>query len=128
MNIQAVSKKYGVSSDTLRYWERVGVIPPVTRNASGYRDYTPEDENWVHFTQCMRNAGVSIDILIEYTTLMMEGKQTIAARQSLLEEQRDKLQDQIDKLAAARDRLNGKLDGYAERMANLDESKYRKTK
>lgn len=46
MNISAVSKKFDLTPDTLRYYEREGLIPPVNRNESGYRDYTNYDLNW----------------------------------------------------------------------------------
>ena len=76
MNITEVSKKYDITPDTLRYYERVGLIPPVTRNKSGYRDYTEYDCKWVYFAKVMRNAGVSIEAMIEYVSLFMRGGDT----------------------------------------------------
>ena len=66
MTISEVSNKYNLSAETLRYYERVGVIPPVNRNENGIRDYTEVDCNWVNFIKCMRDAGLSIESLIEY--------------------------------------------------------------
>ena len=65
MTITEVSKKYDLTADTLRYYERIGLIPSVNRNASGIRDYTEEDCKWVHFAKCMRGAGLSIEVLVE---------------------------------------------------------------
>ncbi|MBX4266657.1 MerR family transcriptional regulator [Clostridium estertheticum] len=62
MIISQTSQKYDITADTLRYHERIGLIPPVNRNASGIRDYTEDDCNWVHFIKCMRSAGLSIEI------------------------------------------------------------------
>ena len=66
MTISEVSNKYDLSAETLRYYERVGIIPPVNRNKNGIRDYTEVDCNWVNFIKCMRDAGLSIESLIEY--------------------------------------------------------------
>ena len=73
MKINEVSKLYDISADTLRYYERIGLIPPVTRNESGIRDYSEADCNWVQFAKCMRGAGLSVESLIEYVTLFGEG-------------------------------------------------------
>lgn len=69
MNIKEVSKQYQVSADTLRYYERVGMIPPVTRTASGIRDYQEEDLKWVQLALCMRSAGLPVEVMIEYVHL-----------------------------------------------------------
>ena len=66
MTISEVSNKYNLSAETLRYYERVCVIPPVNRNENGIRDYTEVNCNWVNFIKCMRDAGLSIESLIEY--------------------------------------------------------------
>ena len=65
MTIAEVSKKFDLSQDTLRYYERIGLIPSVNRNKSGNRDYTEEDCRWVEFIKCMRSAGLPIEVLIE---------------------------------------------------------------
>ncbi|MBP1309369.1 DNA-binding transcriptional MerR regulator [Paenibacillus sp. 1182] len=54
MLIAEVSKKFELSQDTLRYYERIGLIPRVNRNKSGIRDYTEEDCRWVEYIKCMR--------------------------------------------------------------------------
>ena len=66
MTIAEVSKKVNLSADTLRYYERIGLIPEVNRTESGIRNYTEEDLGWIEFSKCMRNAGMSIEALIEY--------------------------------------------------------------
>lgn len=60
MTIKEVSEKYGISQDTLRYYERVNVIPAVTRTSGGIRDYQEEDLRWVELAVCMRSAGLPI--------------------------------------------------------------------
>ena len=112
MKIAEVSKQYGLSADTLRYYERIGLLPGVTRNASGIRDYSEQDCARVQFVKCMRGAGVSIEALIEYMQLFEQGEQTATARKTLLEEQRELVEKRIADMQAGLDRLNFKIDNY----------------
>lgn len=83
MTIAEVSRKYEISADTLRYYERIGLIPPVPRTKSGLRDYDEESCGWVELMKCMRAAGVQIEALIEYVALFQQGDDTIDARKAL---------------------------------------------
>jgi DNA-binding transcriptional MerR regulator len=121
MTIAEVSQKYGITADTLRYYERIGLIPPVNRNASGIRDYTEEDCNWVHFIKCMRSAGISIEILVEYISMFQQGNSTIKARKELLTEQRSQLAEKIKEMQQTLERLDKKIDGYEERVLLREE-------
>lgn len=116
MTITEVSQKYELSADTLRYYERIGLIPPVPRNSSGIRDYTQEDCNWVQFIKCMRGAGLSIEVLVEYVSLFQQGNATIQTRKSLLVEQRRQLAERIGLMQETLERLDKKIDGYEERV------------
>ena len=122
MTITEVSKKYDMTPDTLRYYERIGLIPPVNRNGSGVRDYTEEDCKWVHFMKCMRAAGLSIEVLVEYETLFQQGNSTIKARKELLIEQRSRLADKIKEMQQTYERLDKKIDGYEERVFVKEEN------
>lgn len=122
MTIAEVSKKYDISADTLRYYERIGLIPPVNRNASGIRDYTEEDCEWVNFIKCMRAAGLSIETLVEYVTMFQQGNSTIKARKELLIEQRSQLAEKVKEMQLTLERLNKKIDGYEERVLKKEES------
>ncbi len=82
MTIAEVSKTFGLTADTLRYYERIGLIPPVKRSSSGIRDYDEKDCNWVEFIKCMRGVGIPVEMLIEYVAMFRLGKETIAARSS----------------------------------------------
>ena len=112
MKIAEVSKRYDISADTLRYYERVGLLRHVLRNASGIRDYDETSCNTVEFLKCMRSAGVSIEALIEYMDLFEEGDQTAPARKTLLEEQRELVRERIAALQAGLDRLDDKISHY----------------
>ena len=117
MKIAEVSKQYGMSADTLRYYERIGLLPGVTRNASGVRDYSEQDCARVQFVKCMRGAGVSIEALIEYMQLFEQGEQTAAPRKALLEEQSERVEKRIADMQAGLDRLNGKIANYEDILA-----------
>lgn len=110
MKIAEVSEKYGISTDTLRYYERVGLIPPVPRNGSGIRDYGDTEAKRIEFVKCMRNAGLPIEVLIEYFDLVQLGDATLATRKALLTEQRDLLLARIAELQATLDLLNYKIE------------------
>jgi len=111
MMIAEVSKKFDLSKDTLRYYERIGLIPGVNRN-SGIRDYTEEDCNWVEFIKCMRSAGLPIEVLIEYVTLFQQGNATTKARKELLIEQRKQLIAKMEDMKKTLERLNYKIERY----------------
>ncbi len=112
MTIAEVSKKYNLSQDTLRYYERIGLIPEVNRNKSGIRDYTEEDCRWVEFIKCMRSAGLPIETLIEYVTLFQQGNETIDARKQLLKEQRAHLVQKMEDMKKTLERLDYKIERY----------------
>lgn len=112
MTINEVSKKYNVSPDTLRYYERIGVIPEVHRNSGGIRDYTDKDLRWVELALCMRSAGLSIETLVEYQRLYQQGDNTIKARLNLLNEQMEILENQKKQIEETMDRLSYKISRY----------------
>ncbi len=116
MTIKEVSEKYDISQDTLRYYERVGMIPPVTRTVSGIRDYQKEDLGWVELAKCMRSAGLPVEAMIEYVRLTQEGDATISARFQLLAEQKEALLEQRAKIDATLERLNYKIKRYEAAM------------
>lgn len=112
MKIAEVSEKHGLSSDTLRYYERIGLIPPVTRSENGIRDYGELDIRRVEFIKCMRKAGLPIEVLIEYVGLVQQGDKTIEARKEILAEQRDLLVSRIQEMQKTLDVLNHKIQVY----------------
>lgn len=116
MTIAEVSKKYELSQDTLRYYERIGLIPSVNRGKSGFREYTDEDCRWVEFAKCMRGAGLSIEVLIEYLALVERGDETVAARKELLIEQRSQLAERIEEMKQTLQRLDRKIEFYEQKV------------
>ena len=122
MTITEVSKKYDLTADTLRYYERIGLIPPVNRNSSGNRDYTEENCRWVHFIKCVRSSGLSIEILVEYVSLFQRGNETTGVRKDLLLEQRKQIVGKIEELQNTLAYLDKKIDGYEEHTLKYEEN------
>lgn len=120
MTIAEVSKKYELSADTLRYYERIGLIPPVPRTKSGIRDYDENALGWVELMKCMRKSGVQIEALIEYVELFRQGDATINARKNLLVEQRDQLLERMKDMKASIERLNQKIERYESDLVQVE--------
>lgn len=112
MTIAEVSKQYELSADTLRYYERIGLLPPVPRTKSGIRDYDENSCAWIELMKCMRAAGVQIEALIEYVALFQQGEKTVDARKAILIEQRDQLIARMEDMQRSLDRLNDKIEHY----------------
>ncbi len=122
MTIAEVSRKYGLSPDTLRYYERIGLIPPVPRTKSGIRDYDESSCRWVELMKCMRSAGVQIEALAEYVALFQQGDATLEARKALLAGQRDHLMARMSEMQQSLDRLNDKIQRYEQGLMAAEQS------
>ncbi len=114
MKIAEVSEQCHISPDTLRYYERIGLLPPINRTPNGIRDYSELDVRRIEFIKCMRSAGLPIELLIEYYGLVQQGDQTIANRKAILEEQQEQL-------AAKRDEIQKTLDLLAYKISVYDD-------
>ena len=116
MTISEVCAEYNIRPDTLRYYERVGIIPDVTRTPGRIRDYGEEDIRWVEKAICMRNAGVPVEMLAEYVKLYRQGDETIEARMELLKEARARIVEVREKCDTALERLDYKIGRYETAM------------
>ena len=112
MTIKEVSEKYGVSQDTLRYYERVGMIPEVSRTAGGIRNYTQEDLGWLELALCMRSAGLPVNVLVKYLKLYRQGDETIPQRLELLTAERMELRERQSRIEQTLARLDYKISVY----------------
>ncbi|WP_217077536.1 MerR family transcriptional regulator [Clostridium baratii] len=122
MTIKEVSERFNLSPDTLRYYERIGLIPSINRNKSGIRDYTEEDCGWIEFIKCMRNAGLPIEVLIEYVNLFQKGDETIEARKEILIEQRKQLEEKMNEMKRTIERLDNKILRYEDKMLEKEKT------
>ncbi len=112
MTIREVSEQFGITQDTLRYYEKAGILPEISRTPGGIRDYHPEDLEWIEHVVCLRSAGMPVDSLVEYLRLSRLGDGTFPERLALLKEQRKNLAVQQKKLQDAMDRLDYKISRY----------------
>lgn len=112
MTIAEVSRMFDLTQDTIRYYERIGLLPTVNRKKNGIRDFTEEDCKWVEFIKCMRSAGLPIEALIEYVRLFGQGDETVEARKELLTEQRDLLKLKMEEMQRTVERLSSKIERY----------------
>jgi len=121
MRISQVTEQCGVSADTLRYYERIGLLPPVNRKDGGIRDYSELDVRRVEFIKCMRSVGLSIEVLSEYFSLVQQGDQTIGARKQILIEQRAQLADKIAEMQQTLDFLDYKIEVYEQAVLKAEQ-------
>ena len=112
MTIAEVSEKYQISADTLRYYEKEGLIPYISRTEGGVRNYTEEDCARIGFVKCMRSAGLSIEVLKQYFELFAKGKRTLKTRRDLLATEREKLRARMAELQDTLKRLDYKISVY----------------
>ncbi|MBK6325993.1 MAG: MerR family transcriptional regulator [Chloroflexi bacterium] len=112
MKISEVSEQSGLSVDTLRYYEKIGLLPPVNRTDSGIRNFDELDLRRVNFIKCMRAAGLPIEVLIEYYALVQQGDETIEARKQILQKQRAQLVTKMAEMQETLDLLNHKIQVY----------------
>ncbi|WP_407893158.1 MerR family transcriptional regulator [Lacticaseibacillus sp. N501-2] len=119
MNIKQAADLFDLTTDTLRYYERIGVVPPVTRNASGYRDYQTSDLNWIYLVKCLRDAGVSVESLIDFATLSQgdRNQSDQTAQKAILQEQLDRLEEKLQQLQKTKSLLQYKIDTYDDHIA-----------
>ena len=121
MTIAEVSKRFGLSADTLRYYERIGLSPPVPRNSSGIRDYDEVSCGWIELMKCMRAAGVQIEALIDYVSLFQQGDETLDARKALLMEQREQLAARSEQMQQSLARLDDKIARYEQGLMKKEQ-------
>ena len=112
MTIKQVCQRYGLTQDTLRYYEKIGVIPQVHRSASGIRDYDEHDLGWVENAVCLRSAGVPVESIAEYVKLYQARDETFAARRDLLSRVLSELTEQRSQLDSAIQKLTYKVSRY----------------
>ncbi|MCD7948707.1 MAG: MerR family transcriptional regulator [Erysipelotrichaceae bacterium] len=109
MKISEVSQKYNLTTDTLRYYEKIGLLKDVPRS-KGIRDYDDKSCQRIEFIKCMREAGVEIQLLKQYFDLYDLGPSTVSARKALLQQQRERLLEKQRNIQQTLERLNYKIE------------------
>jgi DNA-binding transcriptional MerR regulator len=107
------AQQSGFTLDTLRYYERIGLLPGIGRAASGHRRFTSEDLVWLGILRCLRETGMPVADLRRYTALARgEGSESLAARLELLEGHDAMVSEQITRLTAQQQHLREKIAHY----------------
>ncbi|NQK48727.1 MerR family transcriptional regulator [Streptococcus suis] len=110
--ITEVSEKYQISSNTLRYYERIGLLPDIPRQSNGNRYFTDNNLKWLEMIICLRHSGIPIENLVNYADLLKQGKGTEKERENLLREQLATLYQKQANLQRSIDRLEHKISLY----------------
>lgn len=97
-SIGQVSKKLGITVDTIRYYDKSGILPFVKKNDIGRREFTDNDIHLMRTIICLKNAGVSVSDISKFIDYRLQGDSTLDKRFQLLEEHRKDLQQQITDL------------------------------
>lgn len=122
MKIAEVSERYAMTPDTLRYYERIGLLPPVNRSESGIRDYNELDTRRIEFIKYMRNAGLPVEVLIRYMDLIQEGDSTVEARKDILKQQRAQLAARMAEMQKTLDLLDYKIEVYEKALLKKEQA------
>ena len=121
MNSKEVALMFDLPIDTIRYYERVGVIPPITRDKNGYRIYAKRDLNWIFLAKSLRKAGLSIESLIEFATLAQSKEGNVrAAQKQILQDQLTEINVKLEEMVRARDLLEYKIETFDDHVAKIN--------
>ncbi|MGC9665157.1 MerR family transcriptional regulator [Planosporangium sp. 12N6] len=107
-----VAGKTGFSLDTLRYYERIGLLDGIARTPGGQRVFTDDDVAWLGILRCLRDTGMPIAAMLRYAELARGGDETVAERVALLEEHDRQIEQKIADLRAEQRRIREKIDWY----------------
>lgn len=128
MNISEVAEKFDMTPATIRYYEKQGLIPPITRNSVGVRDFQEEDISWVEFIKCMRDSGLSIDSLARYSELFQQGDATLIERKKILIDEYQKLLEKQKLINGTVARLETKLENYDQMIQECEQQIFSNSK
>jgi DNA-binding transcriptional MerR regulator len=121
MNSKEVAQLFELPIDTIRYYERVGVIPPITRDKNGYRIFEKRDLNWIFLAKSLRKAGLSIESLIEFANLAQSKENNVrAAQKQILKDQLIEVNAKLEEMIRARDLLEYKIETFDDHVAKIN--------
>ena len=110
-----VADKTGFSLDTLRYYERIGLLDGIARTPGGRRSFTDDDLGWLEVLRCLRDTGMPIAQMLRYAELCRLGEDTFADRIELLEQHDGAVEAQIDVLRTQQQHIRDKIKYYRSR-------------
>jgi len=115
-HIQQTAEATGLTAHTLRYYERVGLIPTIDRGGNGHRQYSQDDLCWIEFVKCLRSTGMPICDIQRYLAASGDEGPGIAERMAIMATHRDRLQAAIEELTGFLSRIEGKVKWYREQV------------
>ncbi len=124
MLISKVAQKFDLSPDTIRYYEKAGLIDPVAKDASGNKDYQEKELRRINFIKCMKAAGLSIENIKNYVDLFHQGLETIPQRKEILENQLVELIEKKKQLDETIAYLHQKIENYEQTMIKREIENY----
>ncbi|MGW4487138.1 MerR family transcriptional regulator [Amycolatopsis sp. NPDC004368] len=107
-----VTARTGFSVDTLRYYERIGLLRDVRRTSGGRRRFTEDDLRFLHLLRCLRDTDMPIAEMLRYVELLREGDDTQAERLEVLQEHEKRVAEQIDRLRGHQAHIRMKIALY----------------
>lgn len=114
MKIGELARRTGLSVHTIRYYERIGLLPYADRDGSKHRDYGPDSLVWVEFLWHLKATGMPVRDMVHYARLRSSGEGTEAERRVMLEQHREKVRTRLIELGDCLSVLDSKINGYAE--------------
>ena len=127
-SIQDVSNKTGLSTHTLRYYEKEGLISGVERTQGGFRQYTDEDLERLGLICCLKNTGMSIQEIARFVQLTHEGDHTLEERVELLRAHRERVLERMEEMQKHLDKVTWKLNFVTEKLRVYEAGKAEKSK
>ncbi|MFJ4778977.1 MerR family transcriptional regulator [Streptomyces sp. NPDC088762] len=118
--ISEVEARTGLTQHTLRWYERIGLMPHVDRSHSGQRRFSDEDLHWLEFVGKLRSTGMSVADMVRYAELVREGEHTVGERRELLERTRHEVRARITELTDALAVLDYKIGMYSSKTAAMN--------
>lgn len=112
IEISDMAKLMNLNSSTLRYYESIGLITDIKRNASGKRVYSERDIKWIEMIGRLRETGMNINKMKKYAQLRKMGDSTITERKNIMQEHLKFIENKIEELAKSRDYVAKKVEIY----------------
>jgi DNA-binding transcriptional MerR regulator len=113
MKIGQLAKRSGLTAHTIRYYERIGLLPYADRDPSRHRDYDESILAWIEFLGRLKTTGMPIRDMLHYAKLRQRGAESETDRRVLLERHRERVRETVAELQACLLVLDDKIAGYA---------------
>ena len=112
MNIKQFSELSGFSPDTLKYYEKIGLFDNIKRDSMGYRDYSENEIEWAKFLNRLKITGMSVENMKKFTNLVRQGNSTIKERRKMLEEHKNAVLTNLEKITNMLEKITYKIEFY----------------